>query len=206
MNSKLERKKVYNKEIAKKIKEILQLLPLDDKDENFHETDRRLTQVLEDFTYADTEEGKEYLKYLFTRKFKSKYKGMVVCKNIKTFGLCPHHILPINYTINFAYIPDEHVLGLSKIIDAIKLLCKSPKLQEDLTDEISDIFMREIKCKGCMCVIEGQHSCFQLRDVEARETSTVTSSVRGEFFKPDLTKGNPREEFLRLINLKGGSD
>ncbi len=187
-------KKEYNPNMANNLKDVLKLSGIDTNNENFLDTPRRNTQVLEDFTYANTKEGKEELNYLFTRKFKSKYKGMVVSKKIVCFSMCPHHILPIHYTINFAYIPNNYVLGLSKVIDIIKLLCLFPKLQEDLTDEIVDIFMKKLKLKGVMVIIEGNHSCMQIRDAEARETSTITSTFRGNFRNKDT-----REEFLALI-------
>lgn len=187
-------KQYFNKEIAKKLREVFKLLGIDIKNDNFKDTDRRLTQLLEDFTYANSKEGKEELKYLFTRKFKSEYSGMVISKDIICYSLCPHHFSNVKYRINFSYIPDKYVLGLSKVIDIIKILCLYPKLQEDLTDEIANCFMKELKPKGLMITIEGNHSCMQIRDSEARETSTITSAVRGVFKHQDT-----RNEFLRLI-------
>lgn len=187
-------KKDYNEDVAKKLKEIFCILGIDVSDENFAGTDRRVTQFWEDFTYAESPEGKEELKYLFTRKFQSKYSGMVISKKIVCYSLCPHHMSPIKYEIDFAYIPNEYVLGLSKVIDIIKLICLYPQLQEDLTDKIVELFEKELKCKGVMCVINGQHSCMQVRDSEARETSTITSAVRGVFENQDT-----KDEFLKLI-------
>ena len=192
-------KHVHNIKIAKKVKEILTLLNINSEDENFKDTPRRFTQVLEDFNYVNSEEGKKELKYLFTRKFKSKYNGMVVSKDIIVYSLCPHHMLPIKYKIHFSYIPEGYVLGLSKVIDIIKLLCAKPALQEDMTMEIADKFCEELKVKGLMVIIDGQHSCMQIRDSEARETSTITSCVRGVFFKENDTKFPAKDEFMGLI-------
>ena len=88
-------KKIYNNKIALAIEEAFTQLDINMNDENFQDTPRRLTQFWEDFTYANTKEGKEELKYLFTRKFKSNYKGMVVSKDIVCYSLCPHHFSPI---------------------------------------------------------------------------------------------------------------
>lgn len=192
-------KHLYNKLIADKVRDILVHLGIDIEDENFKDTPRRFTQVLEDFTYALTKEGKEELDYLFTRKFKSKYNGMVISKNIVAYGLCPHHFLPIKYNIHFSYISDGYVLGLSKVIDIIKLLCAKPALQEDLTMEIADKFNEELKVKGLMIIISGEHSCMQIRDSEARETSTITSCVRGIFLKEKGIKFSAKDEFMELI-------
>jgi len=187
-------KQNYNYGIAERLNEAFALLGIDIKDENFKGTDRRLTQFWEDFTYAESEEGKEELKYLFTRKFKSKYSGMVISKKIICYSLCPHHFSPIKYEIDFSYIPNKYVLGLSKVIDIIKLICLYPQLQEDITDKIVDLFLKELKCKGVMCIIKGEHSCMQVRDSEARETSTITSAVRGVFKNQDT-----KNEFLEVI-------
>lgn len=175
-------------------------LGIDLNDPNFKDTPHRVARLWEEFA-APNKERSERIKYILSRKFPSEYKGMVVCHNIKAYSICPHHFVPIEYTINFAYIPDKYVLGLSKIVDVIKILCKAPKLQEDLGDEIVNIFMKELEPLGCMCVINGVHNCMTMRDVEARESSTITSALAGEFFKPTPGKGNPREEFLQLINM-----
>lgn len=192
-------KHLYNNKIAEGVKEILTLLNINLEDENFKDTPRRFTQVLEDFTYSLSEEGKKELEYLFTRKFKSDYNGMVISKDIVVYSLCPHHILPIRYKIHFSYIPDGYVLGLSKVIDIIKLLCAKPALQEDITMEIADKFYNELKAKGVMIIIDGDHSCMKIRDSEARETSTITSCVKGVFFKEGDTKFSAKDEFMGLI-------
>jgi len=176
-------------------------LGIDLSDPNFKDTPHRVARLWEEFA-APNKEKEDRIKYIMSRKFPSQYSDMVICNNIKAYSICPHHFVPIEYTIDFAYIPDKYVLGLSKIIDVIKNICKAPKLQEDVGDEIADIFMKELEPLGCMCIIKGVHNCMTMRDVEARESSTITSAVRGEFFKPSEGKGNPRDEFLQILNLR----
>lgn len=175
-------------------------LGLDLNDPNLRETPERVARLWEEFA-APNRERTDRIKYIMSRKFPSEYKDMVICHNIKAPSICPHHFSHISYTIHFAYIPDKYVLGLSKIVDVIKNVCKAPKLQEDLGDEIVDMFMKELEPLGCMCIINGIHSCMTMRDVEARESSTITSSCRGEFLKPTPGKGDPRQEFLSLLRL-----
>jgi GTP cyclohydrolase I len=198
---KRERVNFYgNPKVANHIAEAMIALKLDLNDPNLKETPQRIARVWEEFAAPDIDGKKEErIKYIMSRKFPSDYNDMVICDNIMTFGLCPHHFLPIAYTIHFAYIPQKFVLGLSKIIDVIKNICKSPKLQEDLGDEIVNIFMNELQCQGCMCVIKGIHNCMTMRDVEARESCTITSSVKGCFATNDK---NCKGEFLSLINKK----
>ena len=174
-------------------------LGLDLNDPNLKETPQRVARLWEEFAAPSKEKG-DRIKYIMSRKFPSEYKEMVICNNIKAYGICPHHFVPIEYTINFGYIPDKFVLGLSKIIDVIKNMCKSPKLQEDLGGEIIDIFMKELQPLGCICVIKGVHMCMTMRDIEARESSTITSSLAGVFKNPPKNK-DPRSEFFALLNL-----
>lgn len=187
-----------NPAVANQIAGAMKSLGLDLSDPNLRETPQRVARLWEEFV-APNPEKKDRIEYIMTRKFPSDYKDMVICNNVKCYGMCPHHLVPIEYTINFAYVPDKYVIGLSKIIDVIKNMCKAPLLQEDLGNDIVNIFMKELKCLGCMCVVRGVHNCMTMRDVEARESFTTTSAVRGCFATNDK---NCKGEFLDLINLK----
>jgi len=191
-----ERGRFYgNATIANYIAKAMTTMGLDLTDPNLRETPQRVARLWEEFVTPNKQRD-ERVKYIMSRKFPSEYNDMVMCNNVKAYGMCPHHLVPIEYTINFAYIPKKYVLGLSKIIDVIKNMCKSPKLQEDLGNDIVETFVRELECQGCICVIEGVHNCMTMRDVEARESSTTTSSVRGCFATNDK---NCKGEFLSLI-------
>lgn len=120
---------------------------------------------------------------------------MVILKNITGFSTCEHHVLPFSYVAHVGYIPNGKVVGLSKIARLVDLFARRLQIQEKMTTEIADTFIKHIRPKGCMVVIEGQHMCMQARGVKQYDSIMVTSAVRG-IFKEDE---RARREFLSLI-------
>jgi len=161
-------------------------------DPNFKETPDRVAR-----TYEEMFKGKgceKEIKRMLSSKFPSEYKGMVIIDQIKAHSMCPHHLLPVEYDIDFVYIPRGHALGLSKIVRFIRLLSLNAVLQEDLTKKIIDIFNDEINPLGCMVVVKGVHNCMKCRGVKS-SGRCITSEVRGDFLKDaDL-----KLEFFELL-------
>jgi GTP cyclohydrolase IA len=120
---------------------------------------------------------------------------MVISKHNVCFGVCPHHLLPVIYRISLAYIPTSKVLGLSKLSRLARMLARAPRLQEDLTHELSRILHEELASQGAAVYIEGLHMCMAARGVGAHEARLVTSAVRGVFLEQLAT----REEFIKLV-------
>jgi GTP cyclohydrolase I len=132
---------------------------------------------------------------LLAKTFPAKYTEMVISKHNTAFGVCPHHLLPVVYRISMAYIPVDKVLGLSKLSRLARLIARGPRLQEDLTHELSDILHRQLASQGSAVYIEGLHMCMAARGVGAHEARLVTSGVRGVFLDHLAT----REEFIKLV-------
>jgi GTP cyclohydrolase I len=126
--------------------------------------------------------------------FPSDYTGMIIIDSIDAFSVCPHHALPVQYKVDFGYIPNEKMLGLSKIPRFIKLLAKQPILQEDFTKQIIDKFNEHVKPQGCIVIVKGVHNCMVCRGVGAINSSATTSEVSGNFDNLDT-----RTEFLELV-------
>jgi GTP cyclohydrolase I len=106
--------------------------------------------------------------------------------------MCCHHLLPIIGKAHFAYIPEEHIVGLSKIPRLVDALAKRPQIQEKLTMEITRDFMEVVKPKGCGAVIRCQHGCMECRGIKAVGAYMETASLMGSFLKNEQT----RSEFL----------
>lgn len=119
---------------------------------------------------------------------------MVISKHNTTFGICPHHLLPVIYRVSVAYIPTAKVLGLSKMSRLVRLLSRGPRLQEDLTHELSEVLFSKLESQGSAVYIEGLHMCMAARGVGAHEARLVTSAVRGVFLEMPT-----REEFIKLV-------
>lgn len=132
--------------------------------------------------------------------FKCETKEMLV-RSVKFISHCEHHMVPFSGTAYVGIIPDKDLLGMNKIDKIVKYFSAKLQIQERLTKEIADWINENIKPVGVMVVIKADHFCAKL---QGDEGEFITSAVRGEFYKPDLSKGNPREEFLKLIDLYHG--
>lgn len=160
-------------------------------DENLSNTPQRVKRALEQGILSKEEAKKRALNHLVF--FPSNYEGMVIVKNIRAVSFCPHHLMPIRYSISVAYVPSGRVAGLSKIYKFVRELCKGLFLQEDLTEELSTLLYEGLGAKGVMVVVEGHHGCIEFRSI-AEDSCVITSSVRGCFGELAC-----REEALRLL-------
>ena len=129
--------------------------------------------------------------------FKEDYSQMVIVKDIEVYSLCEHHLLPFFGKAHIAYIPDGHIVGLSKLPRVVDAFARRLQVQERLTNEIRDCIQDTLKPLGVAVVMECSHLCMQMRGVQKQNSATTTSAFTGEFLK-DPT----RKEFISLISTK----
>jgi GTP cyclohydrolase IA len=129
--------------------------------------------------------------------FKEDYSQMVLVKDIEVYSLCEHHLLPFFGKAHIAYIPDGHIVGLSKLPRIVDAFARRLQVQERLTNEIRDCLQDTLKPKGVAVVMECSHLCMQMRGVQKQNSVTTTSAFTGEFLKIET-----REEFISLISSK----
>ena len=122
----------------------------------------------------------------------TEYDEMIYVNNISFVSLCSHHLLPFIGRVHFAYIPTGKIVGLSKIPRMIEILAKRPQVQERLTVQIVDTFMKEVHPKGCAAVAEAYHMCMAIRGVKKEGAYMKTTALRGVFKSQKET----RAEFL----------
>ncbi|MBK7885916.1 MAG: GTP cyclohydrolase I FolE [Bacteroidetes bacterium] len=134
---------------------------------------------------------------LNSAKFKEDYKQMVIVKDIELYSLCEHHMLPFFGKAHVAYIPNNYIVGLSKIPRVVDAFSRRLQVQERLTTEIRDCIEETLKPLGVAVVIEAQHLCMQMRGVQKQNSVTTTSAFTGEF-ENDKT----RSEFISLIRSR----
>jgi GTP cyclohydrolase I len=163
-------------------------------DDNFAETSGRAARAMIELV-KPTCEIKEEVDQMLARTFSARYDEMVISKHNVSFGMCPHHLLPVIYRISVAYLPDQRVLGISKLSRLVHLLARRPVLQEDLTHELAELLHDKLETRGSAAYVEGLHLCMASRGVEAHEARVVTSAVRGVFRDLPAT----RQEFLDLV-------
>lgn len=129
--------------------------------------------------------------------FKEEYSQMVIVKDIEVYSLCEHHLLPFFGKAHIAYIPNGHIVGLSKLPRVVDAFSRRLQVQERLTNEIRDCIQETLQPLGVAVVMECSHLCMQMRGVQKQNSVTTTSAFTGEFLK-DPT----RKEFISLISTK----
>ena len=123
------------------------------------------------------------------------YDQMVVVKDIEFHSFCEHHILPIIGKVSVAYIPDDKIIGLSKIPRIVEVFSKRLQNQERMTTQIAETLTDILKPKGVAVKISAHHMCMHMRGVKKTSSSMDTIAVRGLFRTDEKT----RFEFLKSI-------
>ena len=131
--------------------------------------------------------------------FKEEYSQMVVVKDIEVYSMCEHHMLPFFGKAHVAYIPNGHIVGLSKIPRIVDIFARRLQVQERLTNEIRDCIQDTLNPLGVGIVMECRHLCMSMRGVQKQNSVTTTSAFTGEFLIEKT-----RTEFLNLIAAKLG--
>ena len=182
--------------IAKHIREIIRILGLrPDLDANLVDTDERVAKMyLEIFSGLD--EGTR--PKLTTFPNDEKYTAMVMEKEIPFYSMCSHHFVPFYGHGHIAYIPNDRIVGLSKLPRLLEFFARRPQLQERLTEQVATVLDEELRPQGVMVVIEARHLCVEMRGVKKPGAVTVTSAIRGIFMEKAV-----REEFLDLLRRPG---
>ena len=126
--------------------------------------------------------------------YEQSHQNMVLVKDIELYSLCEHHLLPFFGKAHIAYIPDGHILGLSKLARLVEVYARRFQVQERLTEQIAQAVWETTRPQGVAVVIEAYHLCMMMRGVQKQNSKTITSAMRGAFLEDQRT----RDEFLRL--------
>ena len=120
---------------------------------------------------------------------------MVVVKNVSVQSHCEHHMAPIIGTAQVAYIPNERVVGLSKLARVVEIFSKRLQTQERLTMQIAKTIMESLDAKGVAVTIDSTHQCMTMRGIKKENATTVTNYFLGQF-KEDLSTQNRYLKFI----------
>ena len=182
--------------IATHIREIIRILGLTpESDPNLVDTDQRVAKMYLDI-FSGLDEGTR--PKLTTFPNDERYTAMVMEKEIPFYSMCSHHFIPFYGHGHIAYIPNERIVGLSKLPRLLEFFARRPQLQERLTEQVAAVLEEELKPQGVMVVIEARHLCVEMRGVRKPGAVTVTSAIRGIFLEKAV-----REEFLDLLRRRG---
>lgn len=181
-------------DISERYKDVLGLVGEDPTREGLMKTPERAAKAMQYLTHGYDLVPADILK---SAMFKEEYKQMVLVKDIEVYSLCEHHLLPFFGKAHIAYIPNGHIVGLSKLPRVVDAFARRLQVQERLTNEIRDCIQETLKPLGVAVVIEASHMCMQMRGVQKQNSVTTTSAFTGEFLKEKT-----RSEFINLISAK----
>ena len=127
--------------------------------------------------------------------FESSMDEMVIVRDIELYSMCEHHLLPFIGKCHVGYVPQGHVIGLSKVARIVDIFARRFQIQENLTTQIAESLMDMVAPAGVGVVIEARHLCMMMRGVEKQNSHMTTSCMLGSFRDNSQT----RSEFLNLI-------
>lgn len=179
--------------IAGHFREIMQVLGLDLTDDSLNGTPKRVAKmyVQEWFKGLDPKHRPDVR--LFENRYQ--YQNMLVERDITLFSCCEHHFVPIIGKAHVAYLPGEHVVGLSKLNRVVQYFARRPQVQERLTRQIAEELKNALQTNDVAVLIEADHLCVMSRGVNDTNSSTITAEYGGAFSRDETL----RREFLRLI-------
>jgi len=166
-------------------------------DDHTRDTPDRMITAFEEYFAGCNMDPKDVLNTTFPA---NDCDEMITQLNIGFVSFCSHHLVPFFGNVHFAYVPEDSIVGLSKISRLVEVYAKRPQVQETLTVQIAKAFMEIVEPKGCGVVIEAQHLCMCIRGVKKSGVITRTSALRGIFKEEETTK----QEFLNEIPKREG--
>lgn len=161
--------------------------------EGLLETPQRVVKAYAEFFSGYTKDAESVLRKTFEEV--EDYDEMVIVKNIDMESHCEHHMVPIIGQAHVAYIPNNRVVGISKLARVVDIYAKRLQTQETMTALIANTIQTVLEPKGVAVVIDAAHQCMSTRGVQKRNSSTVTSRMLGLFRSDSRT----RAEFMQLI-------
>ena len=190
----LRKESISDKEAEEAFVKILKWMGEDPGREGLLETPKRVVKAFKEYFKGYKEDPKEILNKTFGDV--NGYDDMVVQKNISVQSHCEHHMAPIIGTAHVAYIPNQRVVGLSKLARVVDAFSKRLQTQERLTMQIAKTVMESLDAKGVAVTIDSNHMCMTMRGVKKEQATTVTNYYLGKF-KEDLSYQN---RYLRFIS------
>ena len=183
----------YNKELAGNIKSVLSEIGENPEREGLLKTPERVAKLMEFFTNGHEKDPTAILK---SAMFAENYSQMVLVKDIELYSLCEHHMLPFFGKAHVAYIPNGHIVGLSKIPRIVDVFARRLQVQERLTEQTFRALQLILETDNVAVYMECDHFCVKARGVEDVNSSMVTSRLGGAFF--DIPQA--RAEFMSIVN------
>ena len=186
--------KVSEEEAEQAFIKIIKYIGEDTSREGLKSTPKRIVKAFREYFKGYSEDPKKILEKTFGDVLG--YDDMVIQKNISLQSHCEHHMAPIIGVAHVAYIPNNKVVGLSKLARVVEVYSKRLQTQERLTMQIATTLMEALDAKGVAVSIDATHQCMTMRGIKKEQATTITNYYLGKF-KEDLSYQN---RYLRFIS------
>src|SRR5580698_7750389 len=168
--------------------------------EGLRDTPARVARAFEDWFSGYNEDPESYLARTFEEV--EGYDDMIVLKDIRFESHCEHHLAPIIGRAHIGYLPNNKVVGISKLARVVEAYARRLQVQEKMNAQIAHCIQTVLEPKGVAVVIEATHQCMTTRGVHKTGVTMVTSTMLGAFRTNDVT----RREFLAVIGNPASRD
>jgi len=168
---------IDEKKIKEGVRLLLEGIGEDCNREGLKDTPDRIARMYSEI-YAGYEDSE---KLHLSKRFHVENNDIVLEKDIVFYSVCEHHMMPFYGKAHIAYIPENEVVGISKLARTLEVYSKRLQIQERLTDEVCESIYRELNAKGVMVLIEAEHMCMSMRGIKKPGSKTVTISCKGLF-------------------------
>lgn len=180
--------------------QILQILGLDLTNDSLAKTPFRFAKMIvqELFTGLKSENFPK----ITTQQNSFGYHEMLIEANINIKSVCEHHFMPIIGVCHIAYIPQNKVIGLSKLNRIAQYYARRPQVQERMTKQIEGKLIELLETEDVAVVIDALHLCVRMRGVQDTESLTRTSGFSGRFndmqYRKQFLDSIPKLSSLKL--------
>jgi GTP cyclohydrolase IA len=181
--------------IQRHFSEIMTTLGLDLNDDSLKDTPKRVAKMYVNEVFG----GMDPMNFpkITVIENKMQYDQMVCVQNIELISMCEHHFQPIDGFATVAYIPNQKVIGLSKLNRIVEYFGRRPQVQERMTKQIADCLQYLLGTEDVAVHINAKHYCVISRGIQDKHSTTTISDLRGSF----KTRPETRSEFLKQCRL-----
>lgn len=174
------------------VRTLLEIIGEDPDREGLRDTPERLLRSWEELFAGYSQDPAEILSTTFEEV--EGYQEQILLRDIPFDSTCEHHLLPVDGVVHIAYLPNNRVVGLSKLARLVECFARRLQLQERMTQHIAQALMTHLGAKGAAVMVEGTHGCMTCRGVRKEGSVMVTTAFEGEFAQPER-----RNEFFSLL-------